>query len=106
MTNIERTPQRMILKSGSTTLIFDKEAGKVIRQRKALLWEREPAESPLSDIAEVKVDAATDPTSGAEVCSTRLVMRSGTGWALLAADKNDATATTAAVRDFLGIRHA
>ena len=74
MTNIERTPQRMILKSGSTTLIFDKEAGKVIRQRKVLLWEREPAESPLSDIAEVKVDAVTDPTSGAEVCNSSCIV--------------------------------
>jgi hypothetical protein len=103
MTNIERTPQRMVLKSGSTTLTLDKEAGKVIRQRKVLLWARHPTESSLSDIAEVKVDAATDPMSGAEVCSTRLVLRTGVGWALPAADKQDATATTAAVREFLGL---
>ena len=103
MTNIERSPQKMILKSGSTTLTFDKEAGKVTRQRKVLLWARHPTESPLSDIAEVKVDAATDPMSGAEVCSTRLVMRDGAAWALPAADKNDATAATAAVRDFLSL---
>jgi hypothetical protein len=103
MTNIERTPQRMILKSGSTTLTLDKEAGKATRQRKVLLWARHPTESPLSDIAEVKVDAATDPMSGAEVCSTRLVLRTGVGWALPAADKQDATATTAAVREFLGL---
>jgi len=103
MTNIVRTPQRMILKSGSTTLTLDKEAGKVTRQRKVLLWARHPTESPLSDIAEVKVDAATDPMSGAEVCSTRLVLRTGVGWALPAADKQDATATTAAVREFLGL---
>ena len=103
MTNIERTPQRMILKSGSTTLTLDKEAGKVTRQRKVLLWARHPTESPLSDIAEVKVDAATDPMSGAEVCSTRLVLRTGVGWVLPAADKQDATATTAAVREFLGL---
>ncbi|MET0193285.1 MAG: hypothetical protein ABW200_07910 [Hyphomicrobiaceae bacterium] len=103
MTNIERSPQKMILKSGSTTLTFDKEAGKVTRQRKVLLWARHPTESPLSDIAEVKVDAATDPMSGAEVCSTRLVLRTGVGWVLPAADKRDATATTEAVRDFLGL---
>ena len=103
MTNIERSPQKMILKSGSTTLTFDKEAGKVTRQRKVLLWARHPTESPLSDIAEVKVDAATDPMSGAEVCSTRLVLRTGIGWVLPAADKQDATATTAAVREFLGL---
>ena len=103
MTNIERSPQKMILKSGSTTLTLDKEAGKVTRQRKVLLWARHPTESPLSDIAEVKVDAATDPMSGAEVCSTRLVLRSGVGWVLPAADKKDATATTAAVREFLGL---
>jgi hypothetical protein len=93
----------MVLKSGSTTLTFDKQTGKVTRQRKVLLWARHPTESPLSDIAEVKVDAATDPMSGAEVCSTRLILRTGVGWALPAADKNDATATTAAVREFLGL---
>mgnify|MGYP001167472579 CR=1 FL=1 len=106
MISIERTPQKMVLKSGSTTLILDKEAGKATRERKVLLWKRKPMESSLSDIAEVKVDAATDAMSGAEVCSTRLVMRDGVGWALPAADKNDATATTAAVCDFLGLRHA
>jgi hypothetical protein len=100
MTNIERTPHKMILKSGSTTLTFDKQAGKVTRQRKVLLWARHPTESALSDIAEVKVDAATDPSSGAEVCSTRLVLRTGVGWALPATDKNDATE---AVREFLGL---
>jgi hypothetical protein len=41
--------------------------------------------------------------SGAEVCSTRLVLRTGVGWVLPAADKKDATATTEAVREFLGL---
>jgi hypothetical protein len=104
MTSIERTPQKMILKSGSTTLTFDKAAGKAIRQRKVLLWARPPMECSLSNIADVTVDAATDRASGVEICSTMLVMRDGAGWALPAADKKDATATTAAVRDFLGLR--
>lgn len=104
MTNIERSPQKMILKSGSTTLTFDKDTGKVIRQRKVLLWAREPIERPLTEIYDVTVDAAMDRASGVEVCSTMFVMRDGAGWALPAADKKDAVATTAAVREFLGLR--
>jgi hypothetical protein len=103
MTNIERTPEKMTLKSGSTTLTLDKQAGKATRQRKVLLWARAPVERPLNEISDVTVDAAMDRASGVEVCSTMFVMRDGVGWALPAADKRDATATTAAVRDFLGL---
>ena len=106
MTKIDRTPQQLVLKSGSTTLVLDKEAGRVVRQRKVLMWALKPMEIPLTEIAEVTVDAAVDRASGVEVCSTTLVMRTGAGWALPAADKKDAATTAAAVRDFLGIRPA
>ena len=106
MTKIERTPQQLVLKSGSTTLILDKEAGKVVRRRKVLMWAMKPMEHPLAEIADVKVDTAVDRASGVEVCSTMLIMRAGAGWALPAADKKDAATTASAVREFLGIRPA
>ena len=36
MTTIERTPQRLVLKSGSTTFTLDRNAGKATMQRKFL----------------------------------------------------------------------
>jgi hypothetical protein len=98
----ERTPQRLVLKSGSTTLSLDKGAGKAILQRKMLFWNLKPAEALLSDIADVTVDAALDRASGVEVCSTMLVMRTGAAWAFPSADKKDAQASADALRGFLG----
>jgi hypothetical protein len=98
----ERTSQRLVARSGSTTLTLDKDAGTAALQRKLLLWKLKPSEAPLSDIADVTVDAAVDRASGVEVCSTMLVMRSGTGWALPASDKKDAQASAATLREFLG----
>ena len=97
----ERTPQRLVIRSGSTTLTLSKEAGKAILQRKLLFWKLRPAEVPLSDVADVTVDATVDRASGVEICSTMLVMRSGAGWALPCSDKKDAEATADAIRDFL-----
>ena len=104
MTKIERAPQKLVLQSGSTTLALDKSAGKAILQRKLLFWARKPVERPLSEIADVRVKANLDAASGAEVCTTMLVMRGGDGWLLSAADKQDAMAAAEAVRDFVGIR--
>lgn len=101
---IENSPQRLVLKSGSTTITFDKDAGKAIMQRKMLLWGLKPIETPLSDVTDVTIDAGVDRASGVEVCNTMLVTRSGTGWALPAADKNEAQANAAAMRDFLGMK--
>ena len=99
----ERTPQRLVLKSVSTTLTLDKIAGKAILQRKVLLWGLKPAESPLSEVADITIDTAVDRASGVEVSHTMLIMRGGKGWAFPAADKTDAEANAAAMRDFLGI---
>ena len=99
----ERTAQRLVVTSGGTTLTLDKNAGTAVLQRKLLLWKLKPSETPLADIADVTVDAAVDRASGVEVCSTMLVLRSGTGWALPASDKKDAQATADAARDFLGL---
>jgi hypothetical protein len=56
----------------------------------------------LTDIAEITIDAGVDRASGVEVCNTMVVMRSGEGWAMPAADKKDAEASAAAIRTFVG----
>ena len=101
---IENVPQRMVLQSGSTTLTLDKDAGKATMQRKLLFWSLKPIEAPLSEVAEIAVDAGVDRASGIEVCNTMLVTRAGAAWALPAADKKDAETTASALRDFLGLR--
>jgi hypothetical protein len=101
---IEATSQRLVLRSGSTTLTLDKQAGKATMQRKFLLWGLKPAELPLSEVADVTVDAAVDRASGVDVCNTMLVSRAGAAWALPAADKKDADKTAAAMREFLGLK--
>jgi hypothetical protein len=99
---VENTPMRLVLKSGSTSLTLDKSAGKVTLQRKLLLWDRKPAEMALSEVTDATVDIAVDRASGVEVCHTMVIFRAGQGWAIQADDKNDAQATVAAVRKFLG----
>jgi hypothetical protein len=99
----EHTPERLVLKSGSTTLTLSKDTGKAVLQRKLLFWSLKPTEAPLSDISDVTIDAAVDRASGVEVCSTMLIMRTGAGWAFPAADKKDAQASADAARQFLGL---
>ena len=92
MATIENTPQRLVLRSGSTTLTLDKEVGKVSMQRKMLFWNRAPIEKTLAD-----------RSSGVEVCNTILISRAGEGWALSANDKKDAEATMRRIKQFLGL---
>jgi hypothetical protein len=99
----ESTPQRMVLQSGSTTLTLDKSAGTATLNRKLLFWSLKPMETPLSEVADVTVDAGVDRASGIDVCNTMLVMRAGAAWALPAADKKDAEQTAGAMRGFLGL---
>lgn len=104
MTRIERMPQKLVLQSGSTTLTLDNEAGLATMQRKRLMWGLRPLQCPLSEIAEVTVDAGVDRASGVEVCNTMLVTREGAAWALPAADKKDAQTNAAALQEFLGLK--
>ena len=99
----ENTSRQLVLKSGSTTLTLDKDAGKATLQRKFLMWGLKPVEVPLSEVADVTVDTAVDRASGVEVCHTMLVMRSGKGWAFPAANKQDAQTKATAIRAFLGL---
>ena len=93
---VETTPQRLVLKSGSTTLTLDKATGKAILQRK-------PVEAPLSEITDITIDTALDRASGVEICHTMLIMHGSEGWALPAADRTDAETNAAAMRHFLAI---
>jgi hypothetical protein len=98
----ERTPQLLAIKSGSTTLTLSKESGKVVLARKLFyIWTLKPLEAPLSDIADVRVEAAADRASGVEMCTAMLVMRTGAGWAFPCSDRKDADETVAAIRSFL-----
>ena len=83
----EEMPRQLVLKSGSTTLTLDKDAGKATLQRKLLIWRLKPIEAPPSDISDVTIDTAVDRASGVEVCHTMLVRSTGEAWALPAADK-------------------
>jgi hypothetical protein len=103
MTTLERAQQRLVVRSGSTTLTVDKDGGKVTMQRKILLWPRRPMERPLTDIASIGVDANVDRASGVELCSVMLIMRDGSAWALPHTDRNDATQAAAGMRNFLGM---
>lgn len=103
MAVVENTARRLVLRSGSTTLTLDKDAGKMTLQRKLLLWDRKPMETALADVAKVSVDTAVDRASGIEVCSTMVILQGGQAWALSAADKNEANAHAEAVRGFLGL---
>jgi hypothetical protein len=99
----ENAPRHLVLKSGSTTLTLDKDAGKATLQRKFLLWKLKPAETPLSEVTRVTIDAAVDRASGVEVFHTMLIMRTGKGWSLPVANGQDAQTKAAAIRAFLGL---
>lgn len=103
MATIENTPQRLVLRSCSTTLTLDGEMGKVSMQRKMLFWNRAPIEKTLAEIVDATIDTAVDRSSGVEVCNTILISRAGEGWALSANDKKDAEATMRRIKQFLGL---
>jgi hypothetical protein len=103
MAIVESTSQRLVLQSGSTTLTLDREARKLSLQRKILLWQKKPLETALSEVTDVSVDTAVDRASGVEICHTMVVFRDGQGWALGAADKTEAQAHAAAIREFIGL---
>lgn len=87
MANIERTEQRLVVRSKSTSLVLDKGIAKAVMERKALLWSRKPIERPLADIVAVNIDANVDRASGVELCNPMLIMRDGSAWALPRTDR-------------------
>ena len=103
MATIERTPTRLTLQTGGTTLVLDKEQGAASLRRKALLWERKPVSVPLGDICRVAVTPAVDRSCGFATCYTLLVTRSGNHLELPPAGKPSAEAAADAIREFLGL---
>jgi len=103
MIAIESSPQRLLLRSGSTSILLDKGAGTAVLQRKLLFWARKPLERQISSITQARVNTDVDPASKAEISSTMLILREGRGWTLSARDKQDAAAAAVAVREFLGL---
>ena len=102
MPKIDRSPQRLVLTSGSTAVVLDKEAQQAVLQRKLLFWARKPVVRPLSSLSDATVETNVDPASKAEISSVMLRLREGGGWMLSARDKSDANAAASAVREFLG----
>ncbi len=100
---VERTPERMVLQSGSTTLLLDKLEGAATLHRKVLFMSRKPLSMPLANVRNVTVDAAVDRASGIEMCNTMLVTGEGAAWALAAEDRAEAERTAADIRAFLGV---
>jgi hypothetical protein len=97
----ENTAKRLVVKTGSTTLTLDKDAGKGVMTRKLLMFNLKPIEITLSDITDFTVDAGMDRASGIEVCNTMIITKTGAGYAIPAADKKDAEAMAAAMKKFL-----
>jgi hypothetical protein len=99
----QNTQDRLVLQSGGATLTFDKNAKKAELQRKGLFWKPKPVAEPLSNIAEVAIDAGVDRASGVEVCNTMIVFKSGAAWAFGANDKAEAQENAKLVRKFIGL---
>jgi hypothetical protein len=98
---IESTSLRLVLKSGSTTLSFDRDSGQATLKRKILFWSPKPIEAAMTDIKDVKVDVAVDRASGVELYSTVMVFESGPAWAFPSNGKADAESNVDAIRQFL-----
>ena len=77
MAKIESTPQKLVLKEGSTTLTLDKDAGKATLQTKVLLWSKKPVEFAFADIDDIAVKSDKDGLSGATIYHSVLHRRSG-----------------------------
>lgn len=101
MTEIDRTPQLLVLRSGGTTLTLDRKAGTATFARKAFLFSKKPVEVKLAEVSDATVDAGVDRASGVEVCNAMVVLKSGVAWAVPADDKKDAEKTAQAVKDFI-----
>lgn len=103
MTSIESTPQKLVLKEGSSTLTLDKESGKATLRQKVLLWNKKPVEFALSDIDDIAVKTEKDGLSGATIYHSVLHRRSGQTMVLSTEEADGAKATVKTLRDFVGL---
>jgi hypothetical protein len=102
MAIVENTAQKLVLRSGSTTLTLDGDAKQITLQSKLLFWQRAPAHAAFRDVADIKLDEGHDGASGADLYGTMIVLASGKAWALSANSKQEAEADGAAIRKFIG----
>ena len=93
MASIEEAPRKLVLKSGSTTLTLDKDAGKATLQQKILLWNKKPVEFPLSNIDDIAVKSDVDGLSGAAIHHSVLHERTGEIIVLTTEEAKDAAET-------------
>ena len=103
MSVTENAPNRLVLKSGSTTLMLDKDRGRAVLQRKVVVWRLKPSEGSLSQISDVSADMTVERASGCEIWQTMLVFATGEGWAFPAAHKQEARDNVTAIRKFLNL---
>lgn len=104
MVRIEEAPRKLILKSGSTTLTFDKDSGKATLQQKMLLWHKKPVEFPLSEIDDIAVKSDVDGLSGASIHHSVMHRRSGEITVLTTEEAKDAAETVKKLRGFVGLQ--
>ena len=103
MASIETESNRVILHDGGTTLTLDKAAGEAVLQRKVLFWTRKPDVFPLTEIDDIAVRSETDAMSGATLWHSVMHRRSGETTVLTTERAEDAEATVAALRSFIGL---
>ena len=103
MSIVENTAQKLVLRSGSTTLSLDGAAEQITLQSKVLFWKRAPVNAAFKDVADVKIEELHDGASGADIYNMMLVMKAGNAWAVPADTRKQAEAEIAAVRKFIGM---
>jgi hypothetical protein len=100
---IQSSPNRLVLKSGSTTMTLDKGTERANLQRKIVIWRLKPSGTSLSQIANVSTDKGVDRASGVENWHTMLVLHTGEGLAFPAANIQEAEGNVTAIRQFLNL---
>ena len=103
MAHIEKTPRKLVLKEGSTTLTLDKDSGKATLQHKVLLWNKKPVEFALAEIDDIAVKSEQDGLSGAAIHHSVMHRRTGEITVLTTEEAKDAAATVKTLRDFVGL---
>ena len=105
MISIQEDPSKLVLKTGSTTLTFDKASGKATLQKKMLLlWNKTPVEFPLSEIDDIAVKSDVDGLSGASIHHSVMHRRNGEITVLTTEEAKDAAETVKKLRGFVGLQ--
>ena len=103
MANIEETPRKLVLKTGSTTLTLDKDSDKATLQQKMLLWRKKPVEFAIADIDDIAVKSDVDGLSGTAIHHGVMHKRTGEIFVLTTEEASDAAETVKKLRGFVGL---